>query len=216
MGGGPWGGERPKAPKAGAGREALGRSARARRARRAKARGGGETRRAAAAARRGLRRERGRRGAGRMAALLRPVVGVAAGTAAKLAGYARVSPQGFLGRQRLRWVVLALGGVWVVWTFFLSSGSLPRLWSVRGENRALNAEIHAMEARADGLRAEVAGLAAAGGEDWREVAGVAGDAAGAADDAAAKVRPPTEQEAREALERVARDEHAMVGRGETL
>ncbi len=144
--GGPWGDAPPRMPKPGSGRAAL--------AKRAQARGGGERRKAAEAARRGLTRGSGNRRprrSGDGGRLTRPVKGAIQ----SVVRHSRAVQQKYLEAQRLRNVALALAGLWVLWTFLIGDASLPRLWSVDRQNHRLTTEIETMQQHEAELKAEV-------------------------------------------------------------
>ncbi len=172
---GPWGDRAPRAPRPGAGREAL--------ARRAQARGGAEKRRAAEAARRGLRRADGRGGSGRRLKLPQwkmPRIRALS----EIVRWSGAFQQKYLQRQRVRSVLLILVGMWLVWTFVLGDASVPRLFAVRRENGQLAEEVRRLREEQAGLQAEVSAL-------------------------------KSERQDR-AVERIARDRHAMIKDGEVL
>ena len=163
----PWGDVTPRKPKVGAGREAL--------KRRAKARGGRERKASAEAARRGLRR------AGANRRRMRNPFRSASGEVRRFAG---LFQQQFVARKRLRHLLIAIGAVWMLWTFGIGDGSLTRLWMVKHKNARLEARIAELTAQHAALKEEVEAL-----EDPRND---------------------------EALELVARDDHALVKDGEVL
>jgi cell division protein FtsB len=122
-------------------------------ARRARARGGGERRRSARAARRGLRRDRKGKASPRFLARL-PESGVVA----KLRSTSRLAQQTFLKKHRLRDVLILLAAIWVLWTFGLSEAGLPKLVAVQRQNAQLRVEIEELEAQEDALRVQVEAL----------------------------------------------------------
>ncbi len=139
-------------------------------------------RRAAVAARRGLRR----RGAG--AGLRRikfPQIKIpkirALSEVARLSG---VFQQRYLQRQRVRSMLMVLAGIWLAWTFVLGPASVPRFLAVRRENASLANEVRVLREQQAELQAEVNALNK--GKEARVV------------------------------ERIARDQHAMIRDGEVL
>jgi cell division protein FtsB len=106
-------------------------------------------RKSAAAARRALRRGRGTRPKGD---------GPIRGAAKELRRFSRIVEQKFANRQRLRHLLLALAGLWALWTFVLGGASLPKLWSVRRQNAKLSARIEELARQESELRAEVQAL----------------------------------------------------------
>lgn len=197
----PWGESTPRKPKAGAGRIAL--------SKRAKARGGGESRSAAKAARRGLARRGERKpakrstraaaAASRRTANRRKGEGGGAAAAAGAAGEMMLGPfrrgwnvlrhhtadleQTFLIQKKLRTLGLAVVGGWVAWTFLIGDASVPRWLSVKAENSRLEKEVTELEKARGLLDSDVSAL---------------------------------KRGEREVVERIARDEHAMVREGEVL
>ncbi len=72
--------------------------------------------------------------------------------------WSRLFEQKFLLRQRLRTVLIALAGVWVLWTFVIGPASLARLWFVDRDCARLESEIADLSAQEAALRAEVEAL----------------------------------------------------------
>ena len=190
----PWGESTPRKPKAGAGRAAL--------SKRAKARGGGESRSAAKAARRGLARRGERKPAKKStrvaAAASRktsnrrksnagPTGEVVLGPIRRGWGVLRTHTENlektFLLQQKLRTLGLAVVGGWIAWTFVIGDASVPRWLSVKAENARLENEVAELEKARELLDADVNAL---------------------------------KRGEREVVERIARDEHAMVREGEVL
>ena len=146
--GGPWGERPPQRPKVGAGRTAL--------ARRAKARGGGERRDSAVAARRGLSRGSGNR-RGRKRIDPGVLVPVRRGWGV-LAQHTRHFQQRFLAQRRLRHILVAIAVGWVAWTFLIGDAGLPRLLALRHGNAKLEGEVAGMEAVQVDLETDVRAL----------------------------------------------------------
>ncbi|MEZ5065862.1 MAG: septum formation initiator family protein [bacterium] len=169
----PFGDYVPAQPKVGSGRAAL--------AKRARARGGGERKDAARAARRGLsrstnnRRVRQRADPAKLASVRRGF-GV-------LASHTRHFKQRFLEAKRLRHLVIVIAAGWAIWTFVLGDASVPRLFTLRHRNAKLTTEVEQLDREQQALEKDVRALAS-------------GD--------------------RATVEKIARDEHAMVREGEVL
>jgi cell division protein FtsB len=121
--------------------------------RRVTARGGNEQRRAAEAARRGLRR-------GPSGRLLQRVARVELPTPvrsafAEVVRHSRVVQQKFLQRQKLRTIGIGLAVIWAVWTFVLGDAGIPRLLWVQWQNGRLAHEIERLEVENARLNEEV-------------------------------------------------------------
>ena len=171
--GGTFGDQAPRRPAVGAGRSAL--------MRRAQARGGGERRRAAEAARRGMRRGPRGRLLKRVADTKLP--GPVRSAFVEVVRQSRIVQQKFLQRQKLRNVGLGLVAIWIAWTFLLGDAGVPRMLWLRWHNARLAQQIEELTAQEALLQSEVKQLR--GG----------GDAL---------------------VEKVAREEHALVRDGEVL
>lgn len=169
----PWGERPPRRPKVGAGRTAL--------VRRVAARGGNERQRAAEAARRGMQRGPSGRLLKRMAEVELPAPVKTAFV--EVVRQSRLVQEKFLPRQRLKPLLLALAGLWVLWTFVLGDAGIPRLFWVRYQNSRLEHRITQLEVDNARLQSEVKELKSGGAET---------------------------------VERIAREEHAMVKDGEVL
>jgi len=156
---GPWGGNPPRRPRPGSGREAL--------AKRVKARGTRGSRHVertrAEAARRGLSRNRRRGGRGKR-------FGPVRGAALELRRYYGLFEQKFLIRQRLRTIVLALAGAWALWTFGIGDAGLLRLLHVRHQNAQLAPQIEELQRQEEELLREVRALEKADAETLENVA----------------------------------------------
>lgn len=136
----PWRDRAPRVPRVGAGREALAKRARGRHERSA----------TAEAARRGLKRSKRTKRDSRPSAIR--------GAAAKLRAFGGLFEQRFLDRKRLRHILLALAGIWALWTFVLGDAGLPRFWSIHHRNAEISREIQAMKAEEVALRSRVDAL----------------------------------------------------------
>lgn len=151
MTGSSWNAAPPRRPIPGSGRTALGKRGKTKNpfARRA-----GE-KRAAVAARRALNRRKG--------SASRAIPSLAVPTslrdaALELRRFSQLVEQRFLSRQRLRHVLLALAGLWVLWTFIIGDAGVIRLWSVRHQNAKLEKQIEELTAQEEVVQAEVRAL----------------------------------------------------------
>jgi cell division protein FtsB len=147
-----WNAAAPRRPIPGSGRTALGKRGKTKNpfARRV-----GE-KRAAVAARRALNRRKG--GARSAAAVPLAVPKSLRGAAIELRRFSQLVEQRFLSRQRLRHVLIALAGLWVLWTFVIGDAGLFRLWSVKHQNAKLEKQIEELTAQEEVVQAEVQAL----------------------------------------------------------
>jgi cell division protein FtsB len=118
------------------------------------ARRGGE-KRAAVAVRRALNRRKGPR----VAAAPLAVPESLRDAALELRRFSQLVEQKFLSRQRLRNVLLALAGMWVLWTFVIGDAGLIRLFGVRHQNTKLEREIEELAVQEQVVSEEVDALA---------------------------------------------------------
>jgi cell division protein FtsB len=117
------------------------------------ARRGGE-KRAVVAVRRALNRRKGPRAAAAPMAVPQSL----RGAALELRRFSQLVEQKFLSRQRLRNVLIALAGMWVLWTFVIGDAGLVRLWSVRHQNAKLERQIEELAGQEQIVSAEVDAL----------------------------------------------------------
>ncbi|NNE42724.1 MAG: hypothetical protein HKN12_00820 [Gemmatimonadetes bacterium] len=146
-----WGAQPPKRPRPGSGRAALARKARERKSA-AGTRPTAGQKASTKAARRAIRRTR--TGKGGPSGAPRPIQGAAT----ELRRFSRLVEQKIGDRQRLRHILLALAGMWVIWTFALGEASLPKLWAAQRRNAALAEQIEALSGELTQVRAQVIAL----------------------------------------------------------
>lgn len=146
-----WGSKPPRRPRPGSGRAALAKKARERKTTASQRPTAGQ-KTSTKAARRAIRRTKGSpRGE---SGAPRPIQGAAQ----ELRRVSRLVEQKIGDRQRLRHILLALGGMWVIWTFALGEASLPKLWAANRRNAALSRQIEALTADLTEVHAEVIAL----------------------------------------------------------
>jgi cell division protein FtsB len=110
--------------------------------------------RAAVAVRRALNRRKGAKPAATTLAVPESL----RGAALELRHFSRLVEQKFLSRQRLRNLLIALAGMWVLWTFGIGDAGLLRLLSVKHQNAKLEKEIEKLTEEEQVVGAEVDAL----------------------------------------------------------